>query len=67
MANPMPEQLLHEVIRRGCVIPAAPLALTPERRFNPVRQTALMRYYCEAGAGGVAVAVHTTQFEIRDP
>jgi len=67
MANPMPEQLIHEVIRRGCVIPAAPLALTPERRFNPVRQTALMRYYCEAGAGGVAVAVHTTQFEIRDP
>lgn len=67
MANPMPEPKILEVIRRGCVIPAAPLALTPERRFDPKRQAALMRYYCEAGAGGVAVAVHTTQFEIRDP
>jgi dihydrodipicolinate synthase/N-acetylneuraminate lyase len=54
-------------LRRGLVIPAHPLALTAERRLDERRQTALTRYYCDAGAGGVAVAVHTTQFAIRDP
>ena len=51
---------------RGLVIPAHPLALTGERRLDERRQTALTRYYCDAGAGGVAVGVHTTQFAIRD-
>jgi dihydrodipicolinate synthase/N-acetylneuraminate lyase len=54
-------------LRRGLVIPAHPLALTAERRLDERRQTALTRYYCDAGAGGVAVGVHTTQFTIRDP
>ena len=49
------------------VIPAHPLALTAERKLDERRQAALTRYYCEAGAGGVAVGVHTTQFAIRDP
>jgi hypothetical protein len=54
-------------LQRGLVIPACPLALTAERRFNERRQRALFRYYLEAGAGGLAVGVHTTQFAIRDP
>jgi dihydrodipicolinate synthase/N-acetylneuraminate lyase len=54
-------------LQQGLVIPACPLALTAERRFNERRQRALFRYYLEAGAGGLAVGVHTTQFAIRDP
>ena len=54
-----------EKLRRGVVIPAHPLALTAERRLDERRQRALTRYYLAAGAGGVAVGVHTTQFEIR--
>jgi dihydrodipicolinate synthase/N-acetylneuraminate lyase len=54
-------------LRRGLVIPAHPLALTAARTLDERRQAALTRYYCAAGAGGVAVAVHTTQFAIRDP
>jgi dihydrodipicolinate synthase/N-acetylneuraminate lyase len=53
--------------RRGMVIPAMPLALDAARRFDPRRQRALVRYYLDAGAGGLAVGVHTTQFAIRDP
>jgi hypothetical protein len=49
------------------VIPAHPLALTAERKLDERRQRALTRYYIEAGAGGIAVGVHTTQFAIRDP
>lgn len=49
----------------GLVIPAHPLALTAERRLDERRQAALTRYYAEAGAGGIAVGVHTTQFAIR--
>ena len=49
----------------GQVIPAHPLALTAQRRLDERRQRALTRYYVEAGAGGVAVGVHTTQFAIR--
>src|SRR3954470_23280160 len=56
-----------ELLRRGVVIPAHPLALTAERRLDERRQVALTRYYCDAGAGGIAVGVHTTQFAIRDP
>jgi dihydrodipicolinate synthase/N-acetylneuraminate lyase len=51
----------------GQVIPAHPLALTSGRRLDERRQVALTRYYCDAGAGGIAVGVHTTQFAIRDP
>jgi dihydrodipicolinate synthase/N-acetylneuraminate lyase len=51
----------------GAVIPAHPLALTEARRLDEKRQVALTRYYCDAGAGGIAVGVHTTQFAIRDP
>lgn len=54
-------------LRAGAVIPAHPLALDPERRLDERRQLALSRYYCDAGAGGLAVGVHTTQFAIRDP
>jgi len=49
----------------GTVIPAHPLALTAERRLDERRQRALTRYYLDAGAGGLAVGVHTTQFAIR--
>jgi len=49
------------------VIPAHPLALTPERKLDERRQRALTRYYLGSGAGGVAVGVHTTQFEIHQP
>jgi dihydrodipicolinate synthase/N-acetylneuraminate lyase len=56
-----------EVITRGVVIPACPLALTPQRRIDERRQRALLRYYRAAGAGGLAIGVHTTQFAIRDP
>jgi hypothetical protein len=51
----------------GQVIPAHPLALTEKRHLDERRQRALTRYYVAAGAGGLAVGVHTTQFEIRDP
>jgi dihydrodipicolinate synthase/N-acetylneuraminate lyase len=51
----------------GLVIPAHPLALTPGRRLDERRQRALTRYYLDAGVGGVAVGVHSTQFAIRDP
>ena len=54
-------------LRRGLVIPAHPLALTAARKLDERRQRALTRYYLDAGAGGVAVGVHTTQFAIRDP
>lgn len=51
---------------QGTVIPAHPLALTAGRKLDERRQRALTRYYLDAGAGGVAVAVHTTQFAIRE-
>lgn len=47
------------------MIPAVPLALDGQRRFDERRQRALIRYYLDCGVGGIAVAVHTTQFEIR--
>jgi len=61
------DPLVREALRRGVVIPAHPLALTAGRKLDERRQVALTRYYCAAGAGGVAVGVHTTQFAIRDP
>ncbi|NMG39320.1 dihydrodipicolinate synthase family protein [Chelativorans sp. ZYF759] len=53
-------------LRKGGVIPAHPLALDATRTLDPRRQRALSRYYLDAGAIGLAVGVHTTQFEIRD-
>lgn len=55
-----------EALTRGVVIPAHPLALTADRKLDERRQRALTRYYLAAGAGGIAIGVHTTQFEIRD-
>lgn len=60
-------QSLREHLLAGQVIPAHPLALTESRKLDERRQRALTRYYLASGAGGVAVAVHTTQFEIRLP
>ncbi len=54
-------------LQRGVVIPAHPLALTSQRTLDEQRQRALTRYYLDAGAGGIAVGVHTTQFAIRHP
>lgn len=54
-----------DLFRRGLVIPAHPLALTEDRKLDERRQRALTRYYVEAGAGGLAVGVHTTQFAIH--
>ncbi len=56
-----------ELLAAGTVIPAHPLALTQRHTLDERRQCALTRYYAESGGGGIAVAVHTTQFEIRDP
>ena len=56
---------VREYLRAGQVIPAHPLALDEHRRLDETRQRALTRYYVAAGAGGVAVGVHTTQFAIR--
>src|SRR5438445_13738838 len=56
-----------DVLRRGLVIPACPLALSAQRKLDERRQRALVRYYLAAGAGGLAVGVHTTQFSIREP
>ena len=55
------------LLKKGVVIPAHPLALTAERKLDERRQRALARYYLAAGAGGLAVGVHTTQFAIRKP
>lgn len=57
---------LRDKLRSGLVIPAHPLALNCERKLDERRQRALTRYYLAAGAGGIAVGVHTTQFAIRD-
>src|SRR3954471_5569846 len=60
-----PPQVL-AALRGGTVIPAHPLALDSDRKLDPRRQRALTRYYLDAGAGGLAVGVHTTQFAIRE-
>ncbi len=54
------------LLRQGVVIPAHPLAIDESRALDPRRQRALTRYYIDAGAGGLAVGVHTTQFIIRE-
>jgi len=58
---------LRERLFQGLVIPAHPLALDANRKLDERRQRALTRYYLAAGSGGIAVGVHTTQFEIREP
>lgn len=57
---------VRKLIADGTVLPAHPLALTAERQLDKTHQRALTRYYIDAGSGGLAVGVHTTQFEIRD-
>jgi len=61
------ERTLRASLGGGVVIPAHPLALTAERRLDERHQRALTRYYLDAGAGGIAIGVHTTQFAIRNP
>lgn len=56
-----------EILARGTVIPATPLALDKNRAFDEKTQRTLMRYYLDCGVGGIATAVHSTQFAIRDP
>jgi len=58
---------IQQLLKTGTVIPAHLLALKADRRLDERRQRALTRYYVAAGAGGLAVGVHTTQFAIRDP
>lgn len=58
---------LKKHLHDGAFIPAHPLAITEDKRLDEEAQRRLTRYYIEAGVGGVAVGVHTTQFEIRDP
>lgn len=62
----MNAQQIRDRLFEGLVIPAIPLALHKDGSFDPLHQKALLRYYIDSGAGGIAAAVHTTQFEIRD-
>ncbi len=64
---PSPLEQTRSRMQAGLVIPAHPLALTAGRELDERRQRALARYYCDAGAGGLAVGVHATQFAIRKP
>ena len=57
----------YELLMRGAFLPAMPLVLDEDRRFDEAKQRRLIRYYLESGADGLAVGVHTTQFAIRDP
>lgn len=67
MAHPAPlRPEIKDRLHEGVAIPAHPLALTAERTLDAERQAGLTRYYLAAGAGGVAIGVHTTQFAIRD-
>lgn len=61
------DSALKSLLMEGTVIPAHPLALDEHRVFDEENQRLLTNYYLQSGAGGVAVAVHSTQFEIRDP
>ncbi len=61
----IPENVL-AILRKGAALPAHPLALDEKRQLDRQSQQALARYYIDAGAGGLAVGVHATQFQIRD-
>ncbi len=63
--NDLPAPIL-ATLRHGAVIPAHPLALGPDRKFDKPSQRAISRYYVDAGSGGLAVGVHSTQFAIRE-
>ena len=63
----MLDTFIADKLRSGCVIPAHPLALQNDNRIDELHQRALTRYYLAAGAGGLAVGVHTTQFAIHEP
>lgn len=56
-----------KILKAGTVIPATPLVLDENRRLDEKGQRLLMNYYLDCGVGGIATAVHTTQFEIRKP
>lgn len=62
----MPPAEIVAALQAGLVIPAHPLALDQRRKFDERSQRALTRYYLDSGSGGVAVGVHSTQFEIRE-
>lgn len=65
IAQDMPQEAL-SLLRAGVAIPAHPLLLNNDRKLDTTRQQAVTRYYLDAGAGGIAVGVHTTQFAIRE-
>jgi dihydrodipicolinate synthase/N-acetylneuraminate lyase len=67
MNYPHLDSSINVLLQEGTVIPAHPLALNEQRNLDERRQRLLTKYYCASGAGGVAVGVHTTQFEIRKP
>jgi dihydrodipicolinate synthase/N-acetylneuraminate lyase len=67
MKFPILNTAVNTLLQEGTVIPAHPLALKQDRTLDEKKQRALTRYYIASGAGGVAVGVHTTQFEIRKP
>ncbi|CAB1072190.1 Dihydrodipicolinate synthase family protein RB7999 [Olavius algarvensis Delta 1 endosymbiont] len=60
-------EYIRQKVKTGVVIPAMPLALKSDRSFDETHQRALARYYIDAGVGGLAVGVHSTQFKIREP
>ena len=61
------DNIIKELLHQGTVIPAHPLALHQDLSLNESNQRLLTQYYMASGAGGVAVGVHTTQFEVRKP
>src|ERR1051326_6776097 len=67
MASIEPVEQVRSRLGAGLVIPACPLALNARRQLDERRRRGLIRYYIAAGAGGLAVGVHTTQFAIREP
>lgn len=67
MNFPKLDSIINTVLQEGTVIPAHPLALNENLKLDEKRQRLLTQYYIACGAGGVAVGVHTTQFEIRKP
>jgi hypothetical protein len=64
-SNKLSSEML-DFLKQGTVIPACPLALHEDKSFDEYHQRILPHYYIDAGSGGIAVGVHTTQFEIRD-
>lgn len=63
----MENSKLRSFLLKGQAIPALPLALDDDRQWSKMHQTAVLRYYMDSGTGGIAVGVHSTQFEIREP